>query len=471
MTVTGPGGVGKTRLAGEVARQVADRFADGAWLVELARVADPAQVAAALAGAWDLHLFPGVSLVTALGRRQLLVVLDNCEHVVTAVAELCAALLLAADDVRILATSREPVGVSGEARYRLAPLALPLGDPAAMLGSEAVALFTDRARQADPRFSLSPESSPLVARIVARLDGMPLAIELAAARVEALGVDQLLARLDDRFRLLVGTDRLAHPRQRSLAATADWSYQLLSEPEQAVFRTLAVFPGPFTLQAAEAVAGSDTGPGVLHLVDCSLLAPPRPGPDGRPRYQMLETLRAFGTGQLVTAGEQAAAAAALARYALQVAEQATAGLQTCSGELAAAHWLEAEDATVHQGLAWALEHDHDMALRLAIALAPYWLTRGRLTAGYQLLDAAAGLHRPGQSRLVRRSVLAWSIHCLRPGHERRTLQRDPRHNLRRLHAAAGPGAGMAFHLPDLPRPATRSGIGRPPGPVDGQATG
>ena len=185
---------------------------------------------------------------------------------------------------------------------------------------------------------------------MARLDGMPLAIELAAARVESLGLAQLLERLDDRFALLTGGDRMAAPRQRSLAATVEWSYQLLSEHEQQVFRRLAVFPGPFTLEAAETVAGAAAEPVVLHLVDCSLLTPPRTGPDGRARYLMLETLRAYGLERLAEAGEQAGAAAALARYALQVAEQAAAGLETSAGERAAARWLDAEDATVHR--AW-----------------------------------------------------------------------------------------------------------------------
>ena len=398
VTVTGPGGVGKTRLAGEVARRVADRFADGVWLVELAAVTDPARVPSAVAAALGIRERPGVpvadSLAGVLASWQVLLVLDNCEHVITAVAGLCGAVLLAADDVRILATSREPAGVAGEARYRLPPLGLPGPGQAEAGGSEAVALFADRARQADPHFTVSGEAGPLVARLVQRLDGMPLAIELAAARVEALGLAQLVDRLDDRFRLLVAGDRLAAARHRSLAATVDWSYQLLSGEEQRVFRWLSVFPAPFTLEGAEAVAGAVAGPVALRLVDCSLLAPPRTGPDSRARYLMMDTLRAYGAG-LADAGEGAAADAALARYALQVAEQAAAGLQTGAGELAAAQWLDAEDATVHQVLAWALQHSPATALRLAIALAPWWQIRGRMVAGYPLLRAAAGHAAPG----------------------------------------------------------------------------
>jgi predicted ATPase len=187
--------------------------------------------------------------------------------------------------------------VAGEARYRLAPLALPGSDDRAdAAGSEAVALFADRARSADARFALDEETGAAAARLVARLDGMPLAIELAAARVEALGVAPLLDLLDDRFRLLTAGDRLAAGRQRSLAATVAWSYQLLDQQEQRVFRAVSVFPAGFTLEAAEAVAGDGARPAVLHLVDCSLLSPPRAGPDGRTRYVMLETLRAYGLG-------------------------------------------------------------------------------------------------------------------------------------------------------------------------------
>jgi len=393
VTVTGPGGAGKTRLAGEVARKVAGRFADGVWLAELAAVADPALVPAAVAAALGVRDLPGVPAAEALGqvlaRQQLLLVLDNCEHLLAAVAQLCGSLLPSADDVRVLATSREPIGAGGEARYRLGPLGLPgPGDLGGIGGSEAVTLFADRARQADAHFELDRESGPVVARIVARLDAMPLAIELAAARVEALGVAPLLDRLDDRFTVLAGGDVLAPSRQRSLAAAVQWSYQLLAEDERRVFRLVSVIPGPFTLQAAGAVAGPGAGQAVLHLVDCSLLVPPRAGPDGRARYVMLETLRAFGLERLAEAGEHAGAAAALAEYALGVAQQAEAGLQTSTGELAAARWLDAEDATVHQALTWAVDHDPGTALGLAVALAPWWYLRGRWAAGHALLRRA-----------------------------------------------------------------------------------
>ena len=382
-----------------------------------------------------------------LARRQLLLVLDNCEHVAGAAAELCAGLLAACDDVRVLATSREPLRVAGEARYRLGPLGLPdLDDLAHVAGSEAVALFADRARRADSRFVLDDQAGPVVARLVRRLDGMPLAIELAAARVEALSVAQLVDRLDDRFALLTEGDRLAADRHRSLAATVEWSYQLLEERDRRVFRTLSVFPAGFTLEAAEAVAGPGAGPAVLRLVDCSLLIPPRAESDGRSRYAMLETLRAYGAALLAGAGQQDGVAAALAGYALRVAEEAAAGSQTTAGEPAAARWLDAEDATMRQVLAWAAAHDPALALRLAGALGWWWVLRGRLAGEYRLLLPGRGPRRGGQRRVVRRAALArlGSAVLGRSGRSARPFHRGPR---RRRGPAAVPGAD---HRPGRP---------------------
>ncbi|MBV9382601.1 MAG: hypothetical protein JO242_18315 [Streptosporangiaceae bacterium] len=394
VTVTGPGGAGKTRLAGEVAKQVAGRFADGVWLAELAAVRDPAQVAAAVAAALGIRELPPVgaadALAHAVARRHLLLVLDNCEQVIGAAAELCGRLLLGADDVRVLATSREPLRIAGEVRYRLGPLTLPdPGDPAAAWQCEAVTLFADRARLVAPGFALDEKTGPLVARLVARLDGMPLAIELAAARVDALGVTQMLERIADRFALLAEGDRLAEWRHRTLAATVQWSYELLDEPERRVFRAVSVFPGPFTLEGAEAVAGSGAGRTVTRLVDCSLLTPPRVDPDGRSRYLMRETRRAYGAALLAEAGEEDEVAAALASYAADVAAEASAGLHTGTWEVAALRHLDAEADTLSHTLAWALDHDPGTALRLALAQEPWWQIRGRLTSQAPLLAAAA----------------------------------------------------------------------------------
>ena len=469
VTVTGPGGAGKTRLAGQVAKQVAGRFADGAWLAELAPVRDPVLVPAMVAAALGVREQPGLSAAAALARvlarQQLLLVLDNCEHVIGAAAELCAGLLAACDEVRVLATSREPLAVAGEARYRLAPLALPDPDDLAEAArAEAVALFTDRARSADARFALTGETTPTVARLVARLDGMPLAIELAAARVEALGVAGLLDRIGDRFALLTAGDRGAPDRHRSLAATVEWSYRLLDDRERRVFRAVSVFPGPFTLEAAEAVAGPGAGPAVLHLVDCSLLSPPRAGPDGRLRYVMLETLRAYGAGLLAEAGEQERAEAALARYALGVAGQAAAGLQAGPGESAAARWLDAEDATTRQVLTWAMVHDAAVALRLALALAPWWQLRGRLAGQYPLLRQAAECAGTASGRWCVAQVwlgwAAWSSADLAAALGHFTAVRDAAADRPPSRALTAALAGRATVLRQMGRAPEAAGDGR-----------
>ncbi len=401
VTVTGPGGVGKTRLAGEVARRVAGWFGDGVWLVELAGVGEPSQVAGVVLAALGLRAERGVPLlewlVRALSRRQLLLVLDNCEHVLPAVARLCAELLRSADDVRVLATSREPLGVAGEAGYRLRPLRLPGPGERGGGESEAVALFADRARQADHRFTLGKQSRLAVERIVARLDGMPLAIELAAARVEALSLDQLADGIDDHVRAFASRDPLAPERHRSLAATAGWSYRLLSEAERRVFRRLAVFPAPFALEAAAGVAGDGARQAVLRLVDCSLLVPPQAGPDGRARYVMLQTLRDFALERLAEAGEWDGAWASMAGVVRAVAEQASAALESAGQELAGALWLASEEANLSQALAWSVDNEPETALRIAICLAPWWSRQGRASEGHELLGRVLG-HVPADGQ-------------------------------------------------------------------------
>ena len=391
VTVTGPGGVGKTRLAAEVGRQVAGQFADGVQLVELTAVADPAHVPAAVAAVLRVQQAPGLSvlesLAGALARQQLLLVLDNCEHLLAGVAELWAGLVPFADDLRVLATSREPVGVAGETRYRLRPLAVPTAGSGGGTGEfAAMTLFTDRARQADPDFSASDEDSAVVGQIVARLDGMPLAIELAAARVEALGLGQLLERLDHGFALLASGDRLAAPRQRSLAATVEWSYQLLGQDEQRVFRrsrlSCAVHAG-----GRRDGAGAAAGPAVLHLVDCSLLTPPgtgpgwprpvpdagdparlRAGPAGRCRENIRGRCRA---GPARAAGGRAGRGRTADEYSGE-------GGRPVAGRRRPDH--PAGPGMGPGARPWA-------ALRLALGLAPWWRLRGRSVAGYALLRA------------------------------------------------------------------------------------
>ena len=410
VTVTGPGGVGKTRLAIEVARGLEDQFPDGVWFAGLATVADevqvPTEVMAALGVRQDPGLPPLAVLAEVLAPRRLLLVLDNCEHVLPAVTDLCRVLLADADEVRVLATSRERLGMAGEQRYRLAPLELPDSDePEAVGQSAAAALFAERARQADPRFTLTPQSAPLVARVVARLDGMPLAIELAAARVEALGMAGLADRIDDGLRLLTGRDLLATDRHKSLAAVADWSYQLLAEPEQQAFRRLAVFPGPFTLEAAEAVIGPEAGPIVLRLASCSLLMPPQAGADGRTRSRMLQILRAYALTRLQEADQELQAMTALVGFAMAVAKQAGAALATRDGELDALRWLDAEDATLTRALSWALDHDPDSALHVVSAVVTWLRTRRRAAEAGDLLRTALARSSPANPSWARAQVV------------------------------------------------------------------
>ena len=288
LTLTGPGGGGKTRLALAVAARLAaaggaeagppgppdgvpggGAYPDGVWLAELAALADPELVAQETAAAVGVREVPGRALTDTLCRvlraKRLLLVLDNCEHLLEACARLAAALLGACPGVRVLATSRRPLGLAGEATWWVPPLAWPAGPageelspaalpaPAALLGYGAVRLFVERARDVRPAFALTAANAPAVVQVCARLDGLPLALELAARQVAVLPPAELAARLDARFRLLTGGDPAAHPRQRTLAATLDWSHALLGEAERSLFRRLAVFAGGFTLEAAEAV--------------------------------------------------------------------------------------------------------------------------------------------------------------------------------------------------------------------------
>jgi predicted ATPase/DNA-binding CsgD family transcriptional regulator len=415
VTVIGPGGVGKTRLAAEVTRGLDHRFGDRIWLVELASTSTPQQVgpvvAARLGVQLDVQNHAGRSMAQAVADvlvgEPALLVLDNCEHVVDAVAEFCSELLARCDDVVVLATSREPVGIAGEARLRLRPLPArtsrdDAGEPA------GVALFLDRVRLADPAFELSAESAAVMPHLVARLDGLPLAIELAAARVESFGMEQLYARLAAPFRVLAHGPRTVPPRHRSLRATVDWSYQLMRDPARRVFRRLAVLPGPFTLAAAETIAGSEAESSVPHLVDCSLLTPPRAGTDGQARYLMLETVRAFALERLDGSGERDDAESAMISWAERLASGDAAGMRTPGGEAAAARRLDAEEPLLREALSSALERDPAAAVRLAVGLAPWWQLRGRALTGYPVLDrAVAGyadrddLWRAGQKWLGR----------------------------------------------------------------------
>jgi non-specific serine/threonine protein kinase len=392
VTVTGPGGSGKTRLAVELARTLAPRFEHGVWLVELAPLTQPGLVPNNIAAVLGVTEQPGrqvlQSVADATASRHLLLILDNCEHLVDEVAEVVASLLAAAPDLRVLATSREPLRVEGEARYPLGPLAVPeegiedhpVGD------FDAVALFVERAQRVDPGFCLE-KAQDTVADIVRHLDGMPLAIELAAARVAGLGLAEVRDQMRDRFRLLVGGPRAAPARQQSLHATILWSYAALRTSEERAFRRLSVFPAPFTLAAAEAVAGAGIADVVAALVERSLLVAPRVGVDGRSRFGMLETLRAFAADCLDDEGQRPAAMREVLTWALPAAERAAASVATAD-EAEAARWFDAEHDNLVAVVEWALGQEPESALRLAVALGPWWEQRGRFSEGWALLGGA-----------------------------------------------------------------------------------
>jgi predicted ATPase/DNA-binding CsgD family transcriptional regulator len=325
VTLTGSGGGGKTRLALHAAAGRVGQHADGVWLAELAALRDPAQVAASVADAVQARLrgpdHGPAELAGVIGRRDLLLVLDNCEHLIGACAEVTESLLRACRRVRILATSREPLGVPGEVTWRVPSLPFPadplLVPPEDLARFGAVQLFADRARQARPRFAVTGENAVAVAEICAQLDGIPLAIELAAARARIFSAVQIAAGLRDRFGLLTGGPRTAMPRQQTLEASVAWSYDLLAEPERAMLRQLSVFSGGFTLAAAEAVAAGKGQPSagqagavlpvVSQLADKSLIVPVEDGPDDR--FRMLETIRDYAAAHLLEAGQAAGAQA------------------------------------------------------------------------------------------------------------------------------------------------------------------
>ena len=399
LTLTGPGGVGKTRLALETATQAADAFPDGAWLAELAGLAGtraPADAVMAVLGIRDdSSVDPADLLTEALRTSRMLLILDNCEHLVDQVAKLAAQLLQVAPELRILVTSREPLMVAGEYVWAVPPLTQ----------SSAVQLFAMRAGAAAPGFRLDEDNAQAVAGLCRRLDGIPLALELAATRVRALGVHALLARLDDRFRLLVTGPRDAPPRQQTLWAVIDWSWELLTDPERLVLRRLAVAADGCSLPAAEAICAED-GLDVLgllaRLVDRSLVVM-ADGPDG-PRYRLLENVAAYGLQRLEQAGESGRLRVRHRRYYTNFAERAAPRLRR-HDQRSWLRRLDAEAANLRSALDFALNDHDDDALRIVNALAWYWFLRGRLTEARRALEQAVALRRG--SATARATATAW----------------------------------------------------------------
>jgi non-specific serine/threonine protein kinase len=388
VTLIGAGGTGKTRLSLQVAAEVLDEFPDGVWLTELAPLSDerhlPLTVATAL----------GVKEETLLDHvkgRRLLVILDNCEHLLHGCAAIAGRLLRAAPGVRVLASSRETLHVGGEVTYRVPTLA----------SAQAVRLFVDRAKSASPAFEASPENAQTLAEICRRLDSMPLAIELAAARVRALSVAKIAERLDDCFRLLTGGDQTTLPRQQTLRASIDWSHDLLSAPEQVLLRRLAVFKGGWTLEAAEAVgAGCEGGPStsvlqlLTELVEKSLVAIDAEGA----RYRLLETVRQYALERLEASGEAADIRNRHLRYFLELAGKARTELVGPDQAVWMA-WLDNERDNLLAAHAWCgrVDGGAELGLRLVIAIKQYWINRGMVgLARGVVLDALA--HAPQRDR-------------------------------------------------------------------------
>ncbi len=377
LTLVGPGGTGKTRLSIQIGAAQLDRFEDGVWLVELAPIADPAFIVSTIADVLGLREAQGTPLMTLLvdylRARQALLLLDNCEHLVEASARVADQLLRACPKLKIVASSREALGVDGETVYRVPSLSLPEGSSRDLMRYEATRLFIERAAKAEPRFQATAENAGAIIQICRRLDGIPLAIELAAARVKLLTPEQIAARLDDRFKLLTGGSRTALPRQQTLRALIDWSYQSLNELEQRVLRRLAVFSGGWSLEAAEAVvAEPELLEALLGLVNKSLVNVVERS--GAARYGFLETIRQYAMERLLETDEAAATRDRHLDFVLSLPGPVEPGL---FGEQSVA-WLdqmEEEHDNLRAALEWAASNDLPKAVQLALALGDFWLLR------------------------------------------------------------------------------------------------
>ena len=403
LALTGAGGCGKTRLALQAAADTLERWPDGAWWVELAPLADGGLIGSALAGVLGVRPLPGRTALEAavdqLAARRALVVLDNCEHVLDAAADVAEALLHGCPQVTVLATSRAPLGVGGETDWRVPSLSLPAERaPApidAVAQSDAVRLFIERAAKVRPNFAVTTASAPAIAQICHDLDGIPLAIELAAARVRVLSPDQIAAGLGDRFRLLTGGARTAMPRQQTLRASVDWSHELLTADERVLFRRLAVFVGGWTLDAVEQVCGDDrlNSYAILDLltslVDKSLVIADQGG--AAVRYRMLETVREYALDLLGESGERVELSDRHLDFYLARAERAAPELET-TGQREWLAVLDADAANLAAAIDRAAQTRPDGALRLCLALTMWWRLRGRFTlaevAYARALDAA-----------------------------------------------------------------------------------
>ena len=417
VTLTGAGGSGKTRLAFQIGTDALHEYPDGVWAVEFAPLSDRDLVPQAAASALGIPEQPGRSLTESLVHylrgRSALLLFDNCEHLVSACAALADDLLRGCPAVRIVATSREGLRVPGELTYLVPPLSLPDSNRPPQVESlmehEATRLFAARAAFNRPGFAVTEGNASSVAHVCRRLDGMPLAIELAAARVRVLTVEQIAARLDDRFRLLTGGSRTALPRQQTLRAAMDWSYDLLAERERTLLRRLSVFAGGWTFEAAQTICPGDGVEAadyldlLTSLVDKSLvLAEIR---NGDSQYRLLETVRQYGRDKLHEAGESVAVQRRHLGWYLKLARRAEAELLGPQ-QVAWIERLDAEHDNLRVALEWSVAQarDADAGMRLAGALQWFWFIRGYWSEGRRWLEAALALKRKALSSGLIRAI-------------------------------------------------------------------
>jgi predicted ATPase/class 3 adenylate cyclase len=428
LTLTGPGGTGKTRLALQLAVDVlaSKRFTDGVWLIELAPLADPTLLMQTVATRLGVREQPGRGILDALTdyvrAKNLLLILDNCEHLIATCAQLADSLLRVAPHLKILATSREALGIAGETAYRVP--SLPLPDPRQLANldvlsqNDCVRLFVDRASAAYPSFRLKERNAPAVADICRRLDGIPLAIELASARTKFFPPEEIAARLDDRFRLLTGGSRTALERHQTLFALIEWSHNLLSESERVLLRRLSVFAGGWMFEAAQTVSGEGKNGDVLdlltHLVDKSLVVVE--GETEEARYRLPETIRQYARDKLLEASESEQTRERHLDFFLRFAEEAEPKLRSAE-QLEWLDRLETEHDNLRTALAWSLESGKsDLALQLAGALYYFWVLRGYFSEGHKWVNdaltfaereqrekVAAGKYTPTRAETARRA--------------------------------------------------------------------
>jgi predicted ATPase/DNA-binding CsgD family transcriptional regulator len=423
LTLCGAGGIGKTRLALRVLAAVAGDFPDGVWFVELGDLRQPDLVVSRVASAIGVAEEPGrpllETLADALRPRRLLLALDNCEHLIDVCARVCQRLLASSPGLRLITTSRQPMRVAAETVWQVPPLSVApageLADGEEACRYEAVRLFADRAAAANPGFAVGPGNAAAVAALCRALDGMPLAIELAAAWVRALSVEQISARLADRFGLLTTGNRTAPPRQRTLRATIDWSHDLLTAKERMALRRLSVFAG-WSLEMAEQVCSDDDIPAgdmlglIAALVDKSLVVL-EPEVLGQARYRMLDTIREYAAAQLAHAGEVATFQQRLRDYTVALVEHnlAIGMAQTpapWSARVDVFRRYDVDAGNAWQVLSWCLaDGDAETGLRICTSLRPCWLVRGAFAEGGEWLDSFLALDAPGVPAQVRGAAL------------------------------------------------------------------